>query len=123
MSSIVVTQGDTWTCQAGWYNPIAGVNPPQPDLNSPVDLTGYTAKLQVRPAPGMPAVLSLTSTPPAGLTINDAEGTIDIVATAAQTGDITPGAYLWELELTSPGGAVTTIVAAASFRVREQVTV
>lgn len=91
-----LVQGDTWKLQVGWFEPLPNG---QPDYDNPIDLTGYTAKLQVREAPGTTAVLSLTSSPAAGLTVNGALGTVDIRAAPAQTELIDPGTWLWELEV------------------------
>ena len=75
---------------------------------APVNITGYTAALQIRSLPQSPtAVLSLTSA--SGITITGATGTIEVTATAAQTGDIDEGPYYYDLEITSPTGVVTRV--------------
>jgi hypothetical protein len=75
---------------------------------APVNLTGYTAALQVRSLPDSPsAVLSLTTG--SGITLTALTGQIDVHATALQTAAIDEGTYYYDLELTSAGGIVTRV--------------
>jgi hypothetical protein len=75
---------------------------------APVNITGYTAALQIRSLPQSPtAVLSLTSG--SGITITGSTGTIAVAATAAQTGNIDEGPYYYDLEITSQTGVVTRV--------------
>lgn len=74
-----------------------------------INLTGYTAALQIRDTYADSTTdLSLTSS--SGITITAATGTLDVHATAAQTGAITAGNYVYDLEITSSGGVVTRLV-------------
>jgi hypothetical protein len=74
-----------------------------------IDLTGYTAALQLREvAASTTAVLSLTTG--SGITITGATGTIQVRATAAQTRAIAAGTYFYDLEITSSGGIVTRLI-------------
>lgn len=66
--------------------------------DEPVDLTGYTAAMQLRAKPSSAAVLSLTSGN--GITLGGDEGTIVVSITASQTAAIAAGAYYYDLELT-----------------------
>lgn len=96
---LTLTQGDTWSLQLAWLNPLPGTNPPQPDPASPVDLTGWTARMQLRERPGSPPALSLTSSPPAGITVDGTAGTVSVRAAPSQTETIPPGVWLWEIEV------------------------
>lgn len=101
-TSLTMKQGDTWTLRVVWWPAIEGTD--QPDLTAtPINLTGYTARLQVRRRPGDPStpVLALTSTPAAGLTIDAVAGAIDARAAPAQTQVIPAGSWWWELEVTN----------------------
>lgn len=73
----------------------------------PVNLTGYTAALQIRSLPEDPtAVLSL-ATGGNGITIpTPTNGTVEVHATAIQTRAIIPGTYYYDIEITSQGGIV-----------------
>lgn len=74
-----------------------------------INLTGYSAALQVRDTyADATTVLSLTST--SGITITPLTGTLAVRATAAQTGAIDAGPYVYDLEITSAGGIVTRLV-------------
>ena len=85
----------------------------------PQDITGYTAKMQMRSYPDSPdAVLTLDTT--SGITITGATGTIALHATATQTGAIDEGPYYYDLEIYS--GTDTTRVAQGQIVVSAQVT-
>lgn len=75
---------------------------------APVNITNYTAALQIRSLPSDPtAVLSLTTG--SGITITGATGTIAVHATAAQTTAIDEGPYYYDLEITSDQNVVTRV--------------
>jgi hypothetical protein len=97
--SISIKQGDTWTIQVNWYNPIPGTK--QPDLTSPINITGYTAKVQMRSEPGAAGdpVLTLTSGVGGGLTVDGPAGGVSGKATPAQTALIPAGIWHWECEI------------------------
>jgi len=89
---------------ADWY---LDVNYDQPN-GSPVNLTSYTAALQLRSLPeDTTAVLTLT-TANGGITITGATGLVAIHATATQTRAIDDGTYYYDLEITS--GASPAVV-------------
>jgi hypothetical protein len=78
--------------------------------NTPINITGYTAALQLRSLPSdTTTALSLTS-PAGGIVITGSTGTIAVHATAAQTGSIVAGYYYYDLEITSPANIVTRLV-------------
>ena len=74
----------------------------------PVDLTGYTAAMQVRETPSSPRiVLSLASG--SGITLGGAAGTITLNISAATMETRAAGNYFYDLELTS-GASVTRLI-------------
>jgi hypothetical protein len=98
---ITIDQGSTWFINF-LYKDTSG---------NPVDLTGYTAALQIRETyASTTTLLSLTSSPAAGITITPLTGTIAVTATAAQTGAIATGVYVYDCEITDGAGVVTRIV-------------
>jgi hypothetical protein len=104
-----IDQGATWT-----------VNIVYTDYNGdPVNLTGYTARMQLREKFTSDAVLTLT-TSNGGLTLTPLTGGIAVIATAAQTEVIPAGFYLYDLELTS-GSEITRLIQ-GQITVRAQVT-
>jgi len=99
-NNFVIDQGADWFITVV-YKDSAG---------TAIDLTGYTAALQIRDTYADSTTdLSLTS-PSGGITITAATGTIAVTATAAQTGAIAAGNYVYDLEITSAAGVVTRLV-------------
>jgi LEA14-like dessication related protein len=95
----VIDQGATWYLTVTYENP----------NGTPINITGYTAALQLRSLPSdAVAVLSLTTG--SGITITGATGTVAITATATQTRAIDEGTYYYDLEITSTLGVVTRLV-------------
>jgi hypothetical protein len=77
--------------------------------NVPVNLTGYTARLQARiDVDETDTILSLTTG--AGITLGGAAGTITLDQTATQTALLPKGEYVYDLELQSSGGVVTRLL-------------
>jgi len=97
--NVTIDQGATWYLNVEYDNP----------NGTPVNLTSYTAALQIRSLPESPtAVLSLSTG--SGITITGATGLVAISATATQTRAIDEGTYFYDLEITSPAGVVTRLV-------------
>lgn len=86
---------------------------------NPIDLTSYTAKMQARKTVSTTTVL-MTATDTDGLVLGGAAGTIDIQLTPAQT-NISNQDNVYDLELTSPAGFITTVVQGL-FIVKQDVT-
>lgn len=75
-----------------------------------VDLTGYTARMQVREKhTSTSTTLSLTNSN-GGIVLGGAAGTIKIVVTAAQSSELTAKEYVYDLELVSSSGNVTRLI-------------
>jgi hypothetical protein len=100
--NITVDQGATFSLVVTWKNP----------NGTPIDLTGYTARMQARAkydSPN-PPLFSLTSTPAAGLVLGGVAGTVTITIDAATTAGLVPGQYVYDLEVVSSGGIVTRLI-------------
>ena len=109
----VIDQGADWYLNVT-YNDPAG---------TPIDITGYTAALQIRTSPlARTYVLSLTDGD--GITITGDEGLLAIHATALQTADIVNGKYSYDLEITSPATpeAIVTRLVQGTIEVSPQTT-
>jgi len=76
---------------------------------APVNLTSYTAELQIRSLPSSPDAVLTLSTANNGIAITALTGTIACHATAAQTTLIDEGTYYYDIEITSLGGIVTRV--------------
>jgi hypothetical protein len=76
------------------------------------DLTGCTARMQIRETVLSPStLLSLTSDPEAGITVTAGPpGVIAITITAAQTAAMTWKHGVYDLELVSPNGTVERLL-------------
>ena len=95
---IVIEQGATFTLNATWKD----------SAGAPVNLTGYSARMQVRPSYESEEILaSLVS--PTNIVLGGALGTIvaTIPATDTQKLNIQEGVYDLELEI---GGVVTRLL-------------
>lgn len=92
-------QNETWSLPLIWKT---GSAP------SPVNLTGYTARMMVRRrAEVSTALISLTDA--SGIALGGAAGTITVTLTATQTTSLPAGKLVYDLELVSPAGVVTNI--------------
>jgi hypothetical protein len=70
--------------------------------NQVVDLTGYTAKMQVRPFARSPKVILERTSQSGKIALGGAAGTVTITATAQETAALTPGVGVYDIELYSP---------------------
>lgn len=97
--NIVCSQGTTLTRQLTWFID-----------NVPVNLTGYTARMQVREKYTSPNFnLSLTTTN-GGITLGGNQGTISLYASAEDTGDLVAKEYVYDIELVAPTDYVYRII-------------
>jgi hypothetical protein len=88
--NFTIDQGAQYTTQIIWAD----------SSGNPIDLTGYTASMQLREqaASADPAALTLTSSN-GGITITPVAGEMDILMTTAQTGALDARFYVYDLEL------------------------
>ena len=78
--------------------------------NAIVDLTGYSARSQIRTSYSASGTV-LSATSQAGtVSITAATGLIAFNVPAATTATLTPGNYVWDLEIIDPSGIVTRLV-------------
>jgi hypothetical protein len=88
--------------------------------NLPVDITGYTADMQVRYATDTAIIVEL-STDNGRAVISGALGKVTLTLTASQTAALAANNYIYDLNLTAPDSTVTKILTGA-FVVAESVT-
>jgi len=74
--------------------------------NSALDLTGYTARAQMRSTHDSDSIaLSFT------VTVSDAtNGILTMLASATSTASLTPGQYVYDVEIESSAGSVTRLL-------------
>ena len=88
--------------------------------NSPIDLTGYAARMQIRQKVSSSVSLALT-TDNGRITLGDAAGTITLGVSAADMEALPAGSYTYDLELISTSGEVSRLLM-GTFVVRSEVT-
>src|SRR5215472_1882823 len=76
---------------------------------SPVDLSGYSAAMQVRFALGGYLLIELTNSN-GMITLGGTAGTVLLIISAAKTTLFAPGAYHYDILLTSAGGVATRLL-------------
>ena len=109
--NITTTQRDTFSRVLTWTN----------NAKVPHNLTGYTAKMQVRSSAESDIVLLELSTTNGYIVLGGTAGTITLTVPAANMSIISAGQYEYDLELVSPNGQKTTIVE-GNFKIKAQVT-
>lgn len=106
---IICDQGSTFSRVITWKN----------SNGTAIDLTNYTARMQVRANyPSTTVVLELT-TANGGITLGGVLGTITLAASATATAAIAADDYVYDLELIT--GSTVTRVVQGSFQVTPEV--
>jgi len=98
-----IEQGATFVRTITWKNS-AGIL---------VDLTGYTARMQVRSTVAAPDVLLELTNANSRLGLGGAAGTVAIRLSAAETALISWRKGVYDLELVAPSGTVTRLLTGA----------
>jgi hypothetical protein len=98
--NILIDQGATYTL-ALTYNNANG---------TPINLTNYTAAMQVRDTVNSTTTVLSLSSPSNGIVITGASGLINITVTAAQTTALSANTFVYDLEITSTTGVVTRLI-------------
>ena len=88
---------------------------------APINLTGCTARMQVREDIDAPAVLLELSTDNGRIVLGGTAGTVDLLVDAVTTAAIAWESGVWDLEIAHPGGDVTRL-AEGGIGVRREVT-
>jgi hypothetical protein len=88
--------------------------------NVPIDLSGYSSRLQVRQAYySEDPIISLVSG--SGITVGGSAGTIDILISASVTSNFPTGTHVYDLEIVSPSNVVDRLIE-GTFNVTPEVT-
>ena len=75
-----------------------------------IDLTGFTARMQMRPSVDSATVLATLTTENTGITLGATAGTVSIYLSAAATAGFNWATGVYDLELISPGGEIFRLV-------------
>lgn len=76
---------------------------------TPVDLTGCTARMQVRAEVASATALLTLTTENGGISLGGTAGTIELLVDAEDTAAITWDSGVYDLEIVYPGGQVTRL--------------
>jgi len=91
---------------------------------NPIDLTSYTARMQVRPSVDSSNVVIELTTANTRITLGNTattKGQVNLLLPANTTSTLIAGQYVYDLELVSAGGEVTRLVE-GNFVVKAEVT-
>lgn len=102
---LFLEQGATYTMGFVWAEEGPADVEGNPTEGAPHDLTGWTARLQIRKSRSAPILLG-ASTEDGKITLGGPTGRVDIKFTAADTGAIATKTAKYDLELESPEGDV-----------------
>lgn len=108
---MVVDQGATLSRVITWKDP----------AKTPINVTGYTARMQVRPELASTTVTLELTTGNGRIALGGAAGTVTLTVSAADTTALVPGRYVYDLELVSGSGIVYRLLM-GNFVVRGEVT-
>jgi hypothetical protein len=76
----------------------------------PVNLTGYTARMQIRATLDATVVIVSLTTENGGITLGGTAGTLALLLTAVATAAFTFSTAVYDLEIISAGGVVTRLL-------------
>lgn len=109
--NISADQGSTFARQLTWK-----------DKNSnPVNITNYTARMQVRVTRMSDDIILSLTTENNRIALGGSAGTVNLTVSAADMTNVVPGQYFYDLELVSSGGVVTRLLK-GTFKVSAEVT-
>lgn len=87
----------------------------------PVALTNYTGRMHIRETVSATEIIETQTTENGRITIGASAGTVSILIPPTDMEEITPGTYVYDVEIESPDGEVTRVVN-GKFTVRAEVT-
>ena len=107
--TITVTDADNFTLGVDTSAYAAYVSGGKADNGAPFDLTGYSARMQVRATiASASALIDLTS--PTGIVLGGTAGTIQVIITAAATAALAISEGVYDLELIDAASAVRRLL-------------
>lgn len=98
--TLTIRQGATWVLSFEWLD----------GEGLPIDLTGCTARMQLRRNYGTPVLLELSTTS-GQLVLGGATGIIDLVVDAATTAALTTDSGVCDMKIVYPDGYVDVALA------------
>ena len=89
-------------------------------VGTPIDITGFTSKMQVRAGYGLDVLLDLSTANGKIIIIASVNGKFSINETATNMSALKAGVYKYDIEMTN--GAEVTRILEGSFTVSEEIT-
>ena len=99
--NLVIEQGATFSFNILWT---------ESDGSTPVDLTNYTAEMDIRATYDDPATIIQLDTTNGRITLGGTAGTIQLNISATDTAALSFDSAVYDLELTAPDGTVTRLM-------------
>jgi len=88
---------------------------------SPYNITGYTARMHVRPNVTANTTAITLTTENGRIALGGTAGTVTLTIAATDTANLTAGLYVYDLELVSSANVVTRLIE-GNFNVKAEVT-
>lgn len=98
--NLYMEQGATFALSITWKD----------SSGTPINLTSYTARMQVRRTKQSPTIIVEASTTDGRIVLGGALGTITVTIPATVTDDLDFGCGVYDLEVESSGGQVTRLI-------------
>lgn len=111
-NNFVIKQGATFSQILTWYS--------DKNKTTPVNLTGYTARMQIRNNIEDASPIVDMTTANSKITLGGAAGTITLNIPATETSALTPGSAVYDLELVN--GATVIRLLEGSLEITREVT-
>ena len=122
----VVRRGSTLRRSITWYSDPVWTDRTETELNTgastPVDLTGYTGRMQIRSDDRNNTLIQELTTENGGLAFGGVAGTITFFISDTDTEAITEDDSVYDFEVIEPGGDVVPFLA-GKFTMQDQITV
>jgi hypothetical protein len=109
--NISCDQGATFSRSITWTD----------SARNPYNITGYTARMHVRSNVASDTTALTLTTENSRIALGGTAGTVTLTIAASDTANLTPGLYVYDLELVSPTNVVTRLVE-GNFKVKAEVT-
>jgi hypothetical protein len=101
------------TCGTGYCSGTCGCSSSSCAGGTPVDLTGFTADMQIRQTVQSSTILYEASTSNGDIVLGGTAGTITLTIPASATAGFTWNLGVYDMNLTSSGGIVTRLIQGA----------
>lgn len=108
-NDIVLYQGKTVNFEVIWGG------------STPINVTGYSAKLQARETATSANPMVTFQSPSSGIIVGTTDGKFTFSMTATATAALTPAVGVYDFEITSPSGIVY-LVMSGKFKIEAEVT-